>query len=148
MLLGNKKFNIKDLLILVVDEDLKIQEEICDLLQQLGVTRLLCSSDPQQALDLLDEKINKDQVDLMLVNYQLAQMPSSVLIAGAKLRQPDMIIIAYSTCNDATAHARTLILGASDYFKKDSRYTEETRQKLNDWLNLAVRNCEFCSIGA
>lgn len=142
-----KECTVAELLVMVIDEDPDTQNEMCDLLKDLGVRRLLCSDNPGSALDFMSSGENADQVDILMTNCELSRFPLAELIAGVKHRKPDTIIITYSSCEDPTTHARALIIGASDYFKKTVGYEKLVLHKLNSWIQIATRNCEFHSMG-
>lgn len=136
---------VSELTVLVVDSDDDSLHEVCDILKEAGLTRLLCAPDAESALLWLTPDKYSD-IDIIMVSNKVRQMNPLLFIHHARALCPDKQILMYSNCRKPTAHLAALTVGATDYLDKDDNFRETALEKLSYWISVTqtqvkIRGC-------
>lgn len=126
----------KELTVLVVDSNSKSLKEMCDILRDLGLERIICSEDAESALFWLQPDQN-DDVDIILTSNTLSGMDGFKFVHQARELCPNKQILMYSNSRKPTAYLLALNIGATDYVDKDHNFKENLQKKLPFWMGIA-----------
>ena len=110
---------MKTLRILVLDDEVRMQDEIEEFLigQQLIVYK---AGTPSEAFTTLD----KTEIDILILDIKLPEMGGLEVLQKVKVSHPDMEVIMISGHGDMNTVIEAMRYGAFDYFQKPFRLPE------------------------
>jgi DNA-binding NtrC family response regulator len=110
---------MKTLRILVLDDELRMQDEIEEFLigQQFIVHK---AGTPSEAFTILD----KTEIDILILDIKLPEMDGLEVLQKIKASHPDMEVIMISGHGDMNTVIEAMRYGAFDYFQKPFRLPE------------------------
>lgn len=124
---NGQKWNLGDLKVMVVDDQVFIQEQISRLLAKIGVSQVETVGNPNDAYD----KLKEFPADLIIVDWQMSPMTGKELIERIndspdfQENRPDMFMLTASPTLDRVDEA--MRLGVKSFLAKPV-----TAQKLHE----------------
>ncbi len=110
---------MKDLSVLVLDDELRMRDEIEEFLsgQQYLIYK---AGTPSAAFSILD----KTPIDILILDIKLPEMDGLEVLKKVRKSYPDMEVIMISGHGDMNTVIESMRLGAFDYFQKPFRLAE------------------------
>ena len=102
----------KNLRILIVDDDIFLQQMLCQQFQNEGIHQILTASSEKECLDALDS------CDIILLDYYLKDENGIDILRKIKARKPNIPVIFLSGQEYVNIAIRSLKYGAFDYLEK------------------------------
>jgi hypothetical protein len=95
---------------MVADSDEKSRDLMCEALEKLGLTHLVCAATPVQAIEISSSLTEKEQcLSIVFWNENLQGMPIEDLIAWISRRHKGVIPVSYSKNIAPEAHVCSLL---------------------------------------
>ena len=135
-------YDISELTVLVVDGNQDSLHEMCDIVELIGLKRILCAPDAESALAWLVEADGRN-IDLILVNHELPHMDGMLFIGKARSLCPTKQIILYSNSKKPTAYMMALNIGATDFIDRDKNFRANVLNKLPFWIEITQRQASI-----
>lgn len=129
---------ISDLIVLVVEPDETELTDICDSLQNLGITTVICVHKFSEALTTIE---NDPTVNLVIANVQLQELQSTgtFLCSLAKKARPELLFLLSAKQSGAIFLLKSMaVSGADGVIHTD--VIGEVEKVLPRWLHLAVQS--------
>ncbi len=132
---------MKNLTILILDDEERVREEIEEFLIEKSFT-VLKAEVPSQAFKLLANH----EVDILILDIKLPEMDGLQVLSKVKTEHPGIEVIMISGHGDINSVIDTMRLGATDFFQKPFRLvdinTAIERTKRFVTLNTKLRKVE------
>jgi DNA-binding NtrC family response regulator len=132
---------MKNLTILILDDEERVREEIEEFLLEKSFTVLKAEA-PSRAFKLLADH----EVDILILDIKLPEMDGLQVLNKVKTEHPDIEVIMISGHGDINSVIEAMRLGATDFFQKPFRLvdinTAIERTKRFVTLNTKLRKVE------
>jgi len=131
---------VKNLIIMVVEQNDNELEKTCTSLRSLGVETIICVHDYKEAMVIIEQDPNIDLVIADLTDEDLR--PTGVFLCGvAKRVRPEILFLISSKKSGVTFVGQSLSAGADGTLSKN--HLNEIEGKLPIWLDLLIKRKNF-----
>ena len=131
---------ISELVVMVIEPDKTTLQNVCDSLNRIGITHIVCVDNQTDALDALGS--NPD-IDIILADYNEDSNSSHDIILPLYLKKerPGILLILTSKEYSKSVVINSIRIGAADIL--DLRRENEVENLMEKWLILAKEKCKF-----
>jgi CheY-like chemotaxis protein len=124
---------VRDLLVLVVDDNIIRRDNICALLYSLEVSRIICTSSEEEAIATLTCS-NLQTVDIILTSLNLKC--ESIKVSLKKIQSLNVPLFAYCHGGSELSHLSAVLSGAYDFFNIGSAdFKTKFLHKMRKWVH-------------
>jgi DNA-binding NtrC family response regulator len=128
--------NISDLMVLVCDDNTDDLNSVCDILEKIGIHRLLCAENKEQ----FEECISRYRIDIAILDVDLAGDDGFMLGRALKKQQPGCILLFHSKTRTGRSYSTALSVGASGFIEKTvANAKQELENVLNHWAKMRAK---------
>ena len=109
---------LKDLKVLLVEDDYNTTNLIRRMLMDLGVANIFCAENGQKALEVLGSFEKQDLVNVVLCDWRMPQMTGIDVLKQIRARDPDLPFLMITGVADADSVVEAKALDVTAYIKK------------------------------
>ena len=110
--------DLKDLKVLLVEDDYNTTNLIRRMLLDLGVSRILCAADGRKALEVLGSREGRDMVNVVLCDWNMPVMSGLEVLKQVRAGDPELPFLMITGVADANSVAEAKALAVTGYIKK------------------------------
>ncbi len=108
--------DIKDLRVMIVEDQQDVRAMVRNMLAELGITQIFEAPDGRDGLTFLDEAM--DMVDIIICDWNMPKMSGLELLKQLRTVEPDMPFLMLTGRNDLESVVEAKSSGVTAYIRK------------------------------